>query len=152
VFAFHHAYHLSFQWSLPVAESPGVDAICVMILPPRASGVPAESLNILYDHLLLSMSEMGDIQLIAPTTARFYAERLGDIRTFAIETGADFVVEGTVRIKQNLIATTLWAVDGRTGCSKRPCSLTSADPEELAKRAAECLFRCFSSREKRDCG
>ena len=146
------AYRLTFQWSLPAAESSGINTLCVMILPLRASGVPSEFMEVFYDHLLLCISEISDIQLIAPTTARFYAERSGDIRTFAVETGADFVVEGTVRVKEELIATTLWAVDGRTGRSRHPCTLASPNPEELAMRAAECLVRCFTSRGTHDIG
>jgi hypothetical protein len=141
------AYRLSFQWSMPVRETPGKDTICVMILPLRGSGVPFESMELFYDSFSLRVCEAGEIQLIAPTTARFYAGRSGDIRTFAVETGADFVIEGTIRIKGDLIAATLWAVDGRTGRSRRPCSLASPNLEDLATRAAECLFQCLTGDE-----
>jgi hypothetical protein len=137
------AYRLTFHWLSPTPESFGTDAICVMILPLRAFGVPTEFIETLYDYLLLGVSERSEIQLIAPTTARFYAGRSGDIRTFAVETGSDFVVEGTVRTKDDLLVVTLWVVDGRTGRSRRPCILTGPNPEDLARNAADCLIQVF---------
>jgi hypothetical protein len=54
------------------------------------------------------------------------------------------VIEGSVRVKGDQLVTTLWAIDGRTGRSKRPCHLTGLAPEDLAIRAADCLLRCLN--------
>ncbi len=137
------AYRVQFQWSLPYAERPDTRAKCVMVLPPRALGVPAESLDLLYEHLLVCISGIEDIQLISPTTARFYGARPGDVRRFAVETGADFVVEGSARLSEESITVTLWAVDGRTGRSCRPFTGTNSDLQQLATQAARCLYGCL---------
>jgi TolB-like protein len=135
------AYRLSFHWSPPAAERDAAGTICVLVLPFRSTGLPADFTDDLYEHLLVRLSETGKIQLVAQTTARFYSGRSGDVRTFAVETGADFVVEGTVRLKTELIVTTLWVVDGRTGRTRSPCCLTGPDIEDVGLRAARCLVR-----------
>lgn len=134
------AYELTFHWSTPSAEGP-LPGVCVMILPFRAVGEYHQSIEMLYESLLVRLSESSELQLISPTTARFYGGRSGDVRRFAVETGADFIVEGTVRLQDGVIAATLWTIDGRTGRSRQPCALTSPSVEDLASRAAECLMR-----------
>jgi TolB-like protein len=130
---------VAFEWSSLEPWFRRGDAICVMLLPLRASGASADFIEEIYDRLLLSVSETRQIQLIAPTTARFYAGRSGDIRTFASETGADFVVEGSVWVRGEVVGTTLWPVDGQTGRSLPPCNLIGSNVDELSARAAECL-------------
>jgi hypothetical protein len=136
------AYRLTFLWSSPPIEPTQTESLCMMVLPLRAPKVPTDFIEILYEQLLLRLSETSGIQLIAQTTAHFYAGRSGDIRTFAVETGADFVVEGSVRVKGDQIVATLWAIDGRTGRSRNPCYVTGLAPEDLAIRAADCLLHC----------
>ncbi len=58
-----------------------------------------------------------------------------------METGSDFVVEGSVHVKGDQLVTTLWTIDGRNGRSRRPCYLEGLDPEDLALRAADFLIR-----------
>lgn len=140
-----NGYRLKFELSATNAGLNDASSKCLLVLPLRGANVKAEFLELFHHELLIRLSESDNIQIIAQTTARFYSARSGDVRTFAAETGADFVVEGTaLGVNEDMVAATVWLVDGRTGRAKRLCSLRGIDAEELGDRAASYLLECLS--------
>lgn len=133
-----YGYRVDFQPAFVMARS-AEEKVCVLVLPPRARAVAEDYLDAFYEALLLELARIDGICLIAQTTARFFATRSGDIRLFAAESGADYVIEGTARPRDADVVTTLWAVEGRTGHTGSPCMTLGGSAEEQALRAAVCL-------------
>jgi TolB-like protein len=88
---------------------------CCLVLPFRCEPGSEETGNQLLEDLIYGLSEQGRYELVARTTAMAYRGRSGDVRQFAAECGADFVVEGSLRSPGNGIEATTWLVDGRAG-------------------------------------
>lgn len=108
---------------------------CLLVLPIRAQPDLAGQADRLFEDLLVRLGEHGGAQLIAPTTALGYGGRVGDVREFAGECGADIVVEGSLALEQAQLRLTLWFVDGMTGRVDRPGRFAAADVEELGRSA-----------------
>ncbi len=79
-----------------VSLAPGL-----MILPLRTDAECATWASEFKDELHALFSRTGWLQLVSQTTAQSYADRSGDIRDFAAETAAHFILEGTLRQTNN---------------------------------------------------
>lgn len=131
-------YRFRFICSEDAGRSPASGLPCVLLLPVRAlPGIAGQAAR-LFEEVLVRLAEMGTTQLVAPTTARSYRDRVGDVRDFAAQCGADFVVEGDLTFDTEL-RLTLWFVDGISGRAERPGRFTAADVDELAALAAAWL-------------
>jgi TolB-like protein len=130
------AYQLTFEFS-GTASLPGPSAQTrgLLVLPFYAASQVAGQAEILYGELLLRLAGIPKLELVAQTTARKYAGRHGDIREFAAESGADLVIEATLRPRNDDLVFTIWLADGRTGRTRKPCRLQGSDPEVLAEEA-----------------
>jgi len=134
-------YLFRFVWSehtAPVAEQDSASP-CLLILPIRSQKDLANHAIRLFEDLLVRMGEQGVAQLIAPTTALSYGARIGDIREFARECGADVVVEGSLTLDERTLTLTLWFADGATGRVERPGRFAAADTDDLGRVAASWL-------------
>jgi TolB-like protein len=130
-------YLLRFAWSETPGEEPatGIDSPCLLILPLRSQPDLSQYGIRLAEELSVRMGEAGSAKLVSPTTALSYLGRVGDIRDFAAECGADFVVEGSLEICETQFRATLWFVNGRNGRTERAGRFAGPDPDELARLA-----------------
>ncbi|HXK02191.1 MAG TPA: hypothetical protein VMS37_07295 [Verrucomicrobiae bacterium] len=133
-------YLLGFAWAetRETAEQ-GADTVCLLILPLRSQPDLSEEGLRMTEELLVRVAEAEGAKLVSPTTSLSYAGRVGDIREFATECGADFVVEGRLDLYQTQLRATLWFVSGASGRTEKAGRFAGADPEEVAGRAAEWL-------------
>ena len=81
------------------------------------------------------------VSLVARTTAKVYGSRLGDVRDFVAETGADHLIEGTVRAKGELTQVVLWLANGQTGRTQLLTKTASASAEQLSELAAQSVLQ-----------
>jgi TolB-like protein len=136
------AYLFYFSWvecvRAPVQEG---ESPCLLILPLRAQADLNEQSTRLLDEVMAQLGEHGGAELVAPTTAFSYRGRSGDIRAFATECGADFVVEGSLDSRDAQLRATLWFVDGRSGRTERPGRFTASSLDDLAVLAAAWLLQ-----------
>jgi TolB-like protein len=112
--------------------NPESGASCWLVLPFRSSSEMAEHGEQLLEELLMAIGERGGPELVASTTALAYRGRMGDLRQFAAECRADFVVEGSLRRRNDLIEATVWLVDGQSGRARRSKRIAGVDVFELA--------------------
>jgi TolB-like protein len=133
-------YCFQFSWADPVREHSQEDGSpCLLFLPFRSQPeLNADSIRLL-DELLIQLGEHGGAELISPTTALSYMGRTGDVRAFAAECGADFVVEGSLDRHDSQLRTTVWFVNGRSGRTERPGRFAAPSLDELASRTATWL-------------
>ena len=134
-------YRLSFvgppAGALP---SPNPDSpLCFLVLPLVTSPPTQPFADTFYDELLWRLAALDRLTLVSPTTARMYATRLGDVRDFATETGADYVIEGSARPVGNTTQILLWLAAGPSGHTRLLARLSGSDPEALSAAAAEHL-------------
>ena len=122
------------------SESPAIPGL--LVLPLYVEPGLDNWAGILYDELLAQIATLEEIRLIALTTARRYAGQAGDVREFAVQSGADLVVEGSVRRRDSTQSVILWLVDGVTGRAGNPCRLYGTNADEMAGQAAAWLLRC----------
>jgi len=139
-------YLLRFVWADPPlregADEGGLPSL--LVLPVRANlDLNARAVR-LVDELLVRLGEQGGVQLVSPTTALSYLGRVGDVREFAAECGADFVVEGSLEASDVQLRVTLWLVDGRSGRTERPGRFAGTDLDELVEAAAVWLRGQYS--------
>jgi TolB-like protein len=130
-------YALSFAWTGQLAaRSPVAMGLpCLLVLPLRCHpDLGLHSIR-LAEEVSVQMGEASGATLISPTTARSYAGRVGDVREFAAECGADFVLEGTLERCDTLLRVTLWLVDGRSGIAEKAGRFAAPDTDELARSA-----------------
>ncbi|HXB69621.1 MAG TPA: hypothetical protein VNY05_15325 [Candidatus Acidoferrales bacterium] len=113
---------------------------CWLVLPFRSNPEMAEPAEQMLEDLLIGLDERGGHELVTPTTALAYRGRTGDVRQFAAECCADFVVEGSLRRRQEAIEIAVWLVDGRSGRSRRAKRFTGSDATALARLAASWLL------------
>jgi TolB-like protein len=134
-------YLFRFVWSEHTIPRVGENTAspCVLVLPIRSHKDLGVQAMRLFDDLLVRMGDQGGAQLIAPTTALSYRDRVGDIREFAGESGADVVVEGSLASDETKLRLTLWFVDGATGRVDRPGRFAAAELDELARMGASWL-------------
>lgn len=131
-------YLLEFRRSGSVHLGSG--ASCWLVLPFRADAGMDDHSELLLEELLITLDESGGPELIAATTALSYRGRTGDLRLFAAECSADFVIEGRLRQRNESLDATVWLVDARTGrarCSRR---IAGSDAADLARSTAAWLL------------
>lgn len=113
---------------------------CWLLLPFRSSAEMLEQGEQLLEELLFALSESNGPDLIALTTALAYRGRAGDVREFAAECEANFVLEGRLRKLQESIELTAWFVDGQSGRALRSKRFNGGDPADLARLATNWLL------------
>jgi TolB-like protein len=121
---------------------------CWLVLPFRTSPDVSEGGIRLFEELVFRLSERQGLQLVSPTTALGYGGRSGDIRKFAVECGADFVIEGSLRnekgdpqANQNEgVEATVWFIDGQSGLVRRSARICGSETEKIAWDMAAWLF------------
>jgi TolB-like protein len=134
-------YLFRFVWSEQTISGIGENSAspCLLVLPIRSPKDLGGQATHLFEDLLVRLGEQGVAQLIAPTTALSYRERVGDIREFARECGADAVVEGSLALDETKLRLSLWFVDGATGRVDRPGRFAASEIHELSRLAASWL-------------
>jgi TolB-like protein len=118
---------------------------CWLVLPFRSSVEFMVQAEQLLEEILVEICQRGGPELVASTTALAYRGRTGDIRQFAAECRADFVIEGSLRRRNEGVEATLWLVDGQSGRAVRSKRIVSSDssdelPRDLARRTAAWLL------------
>lgn len=113
---------------------------CWLVLPLRSKPELAEHGEQLLEELLIGLGVFEGPELVAYTTALGYRGRMGDIRQFAAECHADFIVEGSLRQRNDSIEATVWLVDGQTGRARRSTRISASDALELARLATAWLL------------
>jgi TolB-like protein len=131
-------YLLGFEWR--GNASPASGRPCWLVLPFRSNAQTEAHVEQLLEELLICLGERGEIELLAPTTALAYRGRSGDVRQFAAECCADFVVEGALRIQDELIEAKAWLVDGQSGRSRRFKRISGSDVVGIARLATAWLL------------
>jgi TolB-like protein len=130
-------YALGFGWKEPAsAESPDTHAApCFLILPLRSSSELSHHSVRFAEELGVRLGELGGTNLVSPTTALSYVGRKGDVREFASECGADFVIEGSLEAAETQLRATVWFVDGRSGMTEKPGRFVASSADSLADQA-----------------
>jgi hypothetical protein len=123
-------YLLSFDRNR-LAGCPGAGS-CWLVLPLRSSTEMAETCEQLLEELLIMLGEHRGFELVSATTALAYRGRTGDIRQFAAECRADFVIEGSLRRRNESIEAMIWLVDGQSGRARRSRRITGVTGSDLA--------------------
>jgi TolB-like protein len=133
-------YLFKFVWFDPAHwRAADANIPCVLVLPLRAvSELNGQAVD-LFEEILVRLGQIGGVQMIAPTTAFSYRSKLGDVRDFAQQCGADIVVEGNLAADDADLRLTLWFADGHTGRVGRPGRFAAAEVEQLAQIAANWL-------------
>jgi TolB-like protein len=131
-------YVLGFAWADQLgAKSPAESGLpCLLVLPLRSHPDLGPQSMRLAEEVLVQVGEVNGATLVSPTTALSYAGRIGNVREFAAECGADFVLEGTLELRDTQLRVTLWLVDGRSGTTEKVGRFAAPDTDELARRAA----------------
>jgi TolB-like protein len=102
------------------------------MLPFRSNSSLADQSEELLEELLMAFGERGGAELGASTTAMAYRGRSGDVRQFAAECNADFVVEGSLRRRNDMIEAMVWLIDGHSGHAIRSKRITGSSPVDLS--------------------
>jgi hypothetical protein len=105
---------------------------CWLVLPLRAAPEIAEVASELHDELLFGLATVDRLSLVSPTTALAYGGRSGDVREFAAECHADFVVEGSIRRHGECFEARIWLVEGRSGRVQRTKKLSGSAGIDVA--------------------
>jgi TolB-like protein len=114
---------------------------CWLVLPFRSNAEMAEYSEQFLEELLIGLGNPGKRAMVAPTTALAYRGRTGDVRQFAAECGADFVVEGSLRRRNASIEVTAWLVDGQSGHARCFERITGSEPADLARQTIAKLLK-----------
>lgn len=130
-------YTLRFEWSgqLGADYTHEIGCPCLLILPFRTHPDLAAQSILLAEELSVRLGKGSHVTLVSPTTALSYAGRIGDVREFAAECGADLVLEGSLDLASAQLRVTLWLVDGHTGKTVSPGRFTADDAEKVAQVA-----------------
>lgn len=139
-------YLLRFEPVMPRPRKTRVERPCLLVLPLRCEQTLAAAADSLLDEMLVKLGQHHRIELVAPTTSRSYAGRKGDVREFATECGADYVVEGTLQRRGERMELTLWLVDGHTGRTRQPARVHGHGHDEVAVAGAVWLAEQISPR------
>jgi TolB-like protein len=86
----------------------------------------------LQEEIQFRLTRDGRLELVSPTTARRYADHPGDVREFASQCGADYVLEGSSWRSEAGFEAVLWVVDGQSGRTSRACRGGSSSVEQLS--------------------
>jgi TolB-like protein len=137
-------YLFRFVWSDAPTRQAADESESLLVLPVR-SHPDLHALAVrLVQELLVRIGQQGGMQLVSPTTALSYLGRVGDVRQFAAECGADFVLEGSLELFDSQLRATLWLVEGRSGRTERPGRFDGTDLDEIAESAAVWLREQYS--------
>jgi len=143
----HDGYRLTFH-AVRAAEARKErtpEGVCLLLLPFLSPHTVRDFAEEFYDRLFLRFSEIEQLAMVARTTSRLYGEKTGDIRDFALETGADYLIEGTVRPEGAITQVVLWLADGRSGHTLLASKVSGSHSEQMSELAAthvvERLFR-----------
>ena len=131
-------YRISFERRGTLSAAP--DKSCWLVLPCRTGADLAEHGDQLLEELLFALGEKDGPALVAYTTALAYRGRAGDVREFAAECRADFVLEGSLRHRNESIELTVWLVDGQSGRALRSKRINGSDAIGLARLASNWLL------------
>ena len=114
---------------------------CWLVLPFRSLPELNEVADRMLDEINIELDREGCVELIAPTTALAYRGRAGDVRQFAAECSADYVVEGSLRMREGATEMSVWLVEAKTGKSVFSIRLNGLDAREMAGLAGASLLR-----------
>jgi len=127
----------------PLARGPQ----CVLVLPMTSDGMSVLEGRKLQEEIQFRLTQEGRMELISPTTARRYAEQPGDVRDFASQCGADYVLEGSTWRSEGGFEAVLWVVDGQSGRTSGACRGGSASVEELSSELVQQVLGVLSREE-----
>jgi TolB-like protein len=119
---------------------PGGRKACWLVLPFRSNPEMAEPSEQFLEEVLIGLGKPKEREVVAPTTALAYRGRMGDVRQFAAECGADFVVEGSLRRRNESIEVTAWLIDGHSGRARRFKRIGGPDAADLARQTIAWLL------------
>jgi TolB-like protein len=128
---------------LTFSTPPAVEASrkpCWLILPFRCIPDLADQAEQVLDEICMYVHQNGAVELVAPSTALAYRGRSGDARAFAKECTADYLVEGSLRRRDENIETMVWVVEGGTGRCTLSSRISSPDAGELARIAGSWML------------
>jgi TolB-like protein len=114
--------------------NPGGRSPCWLVLPFRSNPEMMEYSEQFLEELLIGLGKPKVREVMGPTTALGYRGRMGDVRQFAAECSADFVVEGSLRRRSESIEVTAWLVDGQSGRARRFKRISGSDVGDLARQ------------------
>jgi hypothetical protein len=109
----------------------------LLVLPPRGSADHAS----LFEELLIQVGESRRVDVVPPTTALGYQGRNGDVRRFAQECGADWVLDVSIRRGPEGDEAVLWLADAATGRSAAPFRLVLDGGSTIGQMAHWVLSR-----------
>jgi TolB-like protein len=120
--------------------NPAGGKSCWLVLPFRSSTEMVEDGDQFLEELLFALGEPGGRELVAATTALGYRGRAGDVREFASECHADFVVEGSLRRRNEVFEVTAWLIDGQSGRATRSKRIAGSNAVDLARLVSAWLL------------
>lgn len=125
-------------------DPPVRGAQCLLVLPMSADGMTVLEGRKLQEEIQFRLTQDGRWELVSPTTARRYADHPGDVREFASQCGADYVLEGSSWRSEAGFEAVLWVVDGQSGRTSRACRSGSASMEQLSSALVEQVLGVLS--------
>ena len=115
------------------SQEPTLEGVrCLLVLPMSADGMTLSEGRKLQEEIQVQLAQDGRLELVSPTTARRYADQSGDVREFATQCGADFVLEGTSWRSGDGFEAIVWVVNGQSGRTSRACRGGSSSVEQLS--------------------
>lgn len=115
----------------------------LLVLPMRSDGLSISEVRQFLESLQLHLVLSERFELISPTTARRYSEQSGDVRKFAHECGAEFVLEGTTWRTEVDYHAILWVVSGQSGRTTKPFFGHSSEIGDLSESLARRILASF---------
>jgi adenylate cyclase len=100
------------------STAPARERASIAVLPFQAIGVSESPEHVgdgLADDIITELSRFSDLIVIASNSSLRYRDRSSDIRMVAGEIGADYIVEGTIRVGERGFEITARLVDARDG-------------------------------------
>lgn len=142
-------YRMQIQWSSPSISDlkPSDLAVCLLVLPILSTSEEQSEAMYFYEELLIHLCALERVEVIAPSTARLYGSRQGDARDFAAETSADYLLEGSLRRKQENLQISIWLVNGQSGRAKHVFKLAGTSTEDLASSLSRSIESCLDGRK-----
>lgn len=125
-------------------EPPSRGAQCLLVLPMTADGMSVTEGRKLQEEIQFRLTRDSQLELVSPTTARRYANHPGDVREFASQCGADYVLEGSSWRSEEGFEAVLWVVDGQSGRTSRACRSGSVSVEQLSSALVEQVLGVLS--------
>jgi TolB-like protein len=136
-------YRLEFEWAGASNLRGEIQPKrrCVVVLPFRHNPELVEEGLELQERIQIHAGKTGQFEMVAVTTALACAARRTDVKTMALDCGADWVVEGSVRRRAQGLEATVWVVDGGTGRVRGIGRVIPGDVEAIAGAVAKWLIR-----------